>query len=309
MGGKAVQEPGTPWVGLNIPNNDPHGNGDFPIGAFGQLAEGLGFDSLWAGDHLVFNTPWVDSTIALASLSASTKTIGLGYSVLLAALRHPVVMAKQIASLQVVSGNRLRLGVGVGGENPVEWAAAGVPMAERAVRTDAFLDALPGMMAARPLQIGPPYGVDVPPMLPAVPMPPLLIGGRSDWALARAVKYRAAWLGMWVDPARVRKSRDKLAELRANPDDPISEIDLVVFVCPGKDKETAERDAREYVEQLYAMPYDKVRRWVLAGRADVIAEGLSELRSAGASGFVLAILSSDTRSVLGEIADAVTAAW
>ena len=224
-------------------------------------------------------------------------------------MRQPAMMAKQIASLQMLSGDRLLLGVGVGGENPAEWAAAGVPVSERGARTDAFLRALPDMLAGKPVRIGVPYDIDVPEMRPAVRVPPVLIGGRSDAALARAVRHHAAWLGMWVDPKRVRASREKMAAMRASDTDPVPEVSLVVFVSPGQSMAKAEEEAAGFVRGIYGMPYEKVRRWVLAGPPAAIAEGLAELRQAGASGFILSSQSPYPQRTLGDLAEAVSIAW
>lgn len=298
-----------PWVGVIAPNNDAHRTGSIPMHEVAAEAERLGFDSAWVGDHLAFNAPWMDSTVALASLASRTQRIGLGYSVLLAAMRQPTLMAKQIASLQMLSGDRLLLGVGVGGENPAEWAAVGVPVNERGIRTDVFLRALPDMLAGKPVHVGAPYEIDVPELLPAVRMPPVLIGGRSDAALARAVRHHAGWLGMWADPKRVQISRDKMAALRANDTDPVPEISLVVFVSPGKSMPRAEEEAAAFVRGIYNMPYEKVRRWVLAGPPEVIGEGLAELRGAGVSGFILSPLGPDPQRTLGDLAEAASIAW
>lgn len=300
-----------PWVGVIAANNDAHRSGSIPMHEVAAEAERIGFDSVWVGDHLAFNAPWMDSTVALASLASRTRRIGLGYSVLLAAMRQPAVMAKQIASLQMLSGDRIRLGVGVGGENLAEWAAAGVPVAERGARTDAFLRALPDLLAGKPVRIGPPYDIEVPELLPAVRMPPVLIGGRSDAALARAVRHHAAWLGMWADAKRVRASREKMAALLRSDGDsqPVPEISLVVFVSPGNNMAKAQEEAAVFVGGIYNMPYEKVRRWVLAGPPEAIAEGLAELREAGASGFILSPLGPRPQGTLGDLAEAVSKAW
>lgn len=99
--------------------------------AVAELAEELGYGSIWAGEHLSFHHPILDLGVALAVFAAVTERILLGAGVVLLPLRHPSLVAKQAASLDYVSGGRLLLGVGVGGEGPQDFEAAGVSRRER----------------------------------------------------------------------------------------------------------------------------------------------------------------------------------
>ena len=124
----------------------------------------------------------------------------MGFSVLLLGLRPPAWAAKQLATLQVLSGGRLRLGVGVGGEFPGEFTAAGVPRAQRGARLDAALRVLPELLAGRPVRHDDPaLSLDSPALEPAVPMPPLYVGGRGEPALRRAARSAEHWMPMWLD--------------------------------------------------------------------------------------------------------------
>src|SRR5215217_3987702 len=118
-----------------------------------QLAEEAGFESLWAGEHVVLPDPQaprspmaphdriLDPLIALTYLAAHTSRVRLGTGVIVLPQRNPLVLAKQLASLDVVSGGRLVVGIGAGYLEP-ELAAIGVPMAERGARTDEYLAAM-----------------------------------------------------------------------------------------------------------------------------------------------------------------------
>ena len=83
--------------------------------AVAELAEELGYDSIWAGEHLSFHNPILDLGVALATFATVTDRILLGAGVVLLPLRHPSLIAKQAASLDYLSGGRLLLGLGVGG--------------------------------------------------------------------------------------------------------------------------------------------------------------------------------------------------
>ena len=98
------------------------------------LAERSGLDSLWVGDHIAFTVPILDPLLQLAQAAVLSERLLLGTSVYLLPLRHPVPVAKQVATLDLLSGGRLLFGVGVGGEFPNEYAACGIPRRERGAR-------------------------------------------------------------------------------------------------------------------------------------------------------------------------------
>jgi alkanesulfonate monooxygenase SsuD/methylene tetrahydromethanopterin reductase-like flavin-dependent oxidoreductase (luciferase family) len=105
-----------------------------------RRVETLGFDSVWCGDHISFNLPLYESLTLLASYAPITERIKLGSAVYLLALRPPAVAAKVTSTLDVLSGGRLIFGVGVGGENPREFAAVGVTHRERGARVTEAID-------------------------------------------------------------------------------------------------------------------------------------------------------------------------
>jgi alkanesulfonate monooxygenase SsuD/methylene tetrahydromethanopterin reductase-like flavin-dependent oxidoreductase (luciferase family) len=114
-------------------------------------AEQLGLDGIFVGDHLKPAGPYPESMVVLAAAAASTERIHVGVGVMVLALRDPAWAAKQLATLQHVSGRRVVLGVGTGGavHGTEAWDAVGVPYAERGRRTDEALSLLPGLIAAR----------------------------------------------------------------------------------------------------------------------------------------------------------------
>jgi probable F420-dependent oxidoreductase len=110
------------------------------LAAFAGRAEALGFDSVWATDHLLhqsrfYAVPWLDPIVSLTYVAASTSRVRLGTSVLVLPTRHPVVLAKQIATLQALADERYVVGVGTGWDDR-EFRAVGQQRAERSGRTD-----------------------------------------------------------------------------------------------------------------------------------------------------------------------------
>jgi alkanesulfonate monooxygenase SsuD/methylene tetrahydromethanopterin reductase-like flavin-dependent oxidoreductase (luciferase family) len=122
---------GRPRVGVLLPTVDGFRAGAWDIRSFARRAEDLGFDSLWVADHLVFDAPILESVVAAATAAAVTERITIGFGVMQVALRHPAWTAKQLAALQVVSGNGIEFGVRVGASFSAEWSAVGVRLRER----------------------------------------------------------------------------------------------------------------------------------------------------------------------------------
>ncbi len=112
---------------------------------FARSAEELGFDSLWITDHIVtahrfYRVSWLDSLITLSHVAAVTEKVKLGTSILILPARQPAVLAKEIATLHYLSGNRYIYGIGTGWYGP-EFTACGVDKSERGARTDEVLEA------------------------------------------------------------------------------------------------------------------------------------------------------------------------
>src|SRR6266851_8279162 len=99
-----------------------------------RLVDDCGYDSLWAGDHIAFAVAILDPLLQLAQAAVVSRRLMLGTNVYLLPLRHPVPVAKQVATLDHLSEGRLIFGVGIGGEFPREYAACGVPVNERGAR-------------------------------------------------------------------------------------------------------------------------------------------------------------------------------
>src|SRR3990172_7873137 len=104
--------------------------------------EEMGYDSVWTSEHVFFYFPTFDALTMLAAIAALTSRIRLGTAVLLLPLRPAALAAKEITSVDVISGGRLTLGIGVGGEYPKEFQAVGVPVRERGARTDEAIQVL-----------------------------------------------------------------------------------------------------------------------------------------------------------------------
>lgn len=168
-------------------------------------AEELGFDHVIASSHLLAGTAGVtpDPLVLLSAVAGATSRIGLVTSVLILPLYHPVVVAHQVATLDRLSRGRLTFGVGTGWDT-AEFDAAGVPFAGRGRRADEQLDTVRALWRDEAdVRLG------VRPRTPGGP--PVWVGGHSDTALRRALRYGDAWHGFGIDAAGLAEVRGRLA--------------------------------------------------------------------------------------------------
>ena len=279
--------------GVLLPTFDPLHTGQVPDVLEGaRRAEELGFDAGWVGDHLWGHAPWLDATVALSAAAAVTERLTLGFSVMLVGLRPPAWAAKQIQSIYALSGGRLVLGVGVGGEYPEEFEAAGVDVARRGKRVDETLALLPDLLLGRRVDYdGETVAVHANPLAPAVPrLPRILIGGRSEAALQRTARFGDGWLPMWLSPDDLLERSARVRELAAAHGRPEPSITLLILVHVDDDLARSRREAAEHLEGQYKLPLHVVERWAALGPRDQVAEALRSYLDVGVSELILMTL-------------------
>jgi alkanesulfonate monooxygenase SsuD/methylene tetrahydromethanopterin reductase-like flavin-dependent oxidoreductase (luciferase family) len=274
------------------------------VRSFARHVEQLGLDAVFAGDHLTPRQPLLDATVTLATAAAATERIRIGYGVMVVALRHPAWVARELSSLQKLSGNRVILGVGSGGavHGTAAWDAVGVPYAERGQRTDAALAILPQLIAGRPTRLGNASSLT---LAPGAEVPPIWIGGGSEAALRRSVEHGAAWFPSMVPPAFVAagaRRMDQLAAVRGSsrPGIAVGGATLLGVQAPGAVLEGFIAG----LTQGYGMP----RQWAAAipitGPPAQAAERFAEYAGAGADHLVLGVIGGDWQEQCELIAEA-----
>ncbi|MEV0679639.1 LLM class flavin-dependent oxidoreductase [Actinosynnema sp. NPDC050436] len=251
--------------------------------AHARHAEDLGLESLWHGDHLIPMNPFLDSTLVLASVAAATSRIKLGFGVMVVALRPPAWTAKQVATLQHLSGDRVLLGVGSGGDAHGEaaWRAVDVPFAQRGKRTDAALDVLPGLVRGTPVAL---HGAQVV-LSPGATMPPLLVGGGGTAALRRAARYGDHWYPAFVPGAAIAAGVARLTALAEEFGRPRPGVTVGVGVALG-DVPASAVDRRVKGMTDYGVPEEAAREVIVTGTPAQAAERFAALAEAGADRIV-----------------------
>jgi len=235
-----------------------------------RAAEEAGFESLWAGEHVVLPDPQVppspmapqdpalDPFVALTYAAAVTTTIRLATGIVILPQRNPVVLAKQIASLDVLSGGRFTLGVGVGYLEP-EFRAIGANFAERGAVTDEYLDAMAHLFYDEHPEHHGRFvdfaGIDAHPRPVQRPVP-VVIGGHTAAAYRRAVRRGHGWYGFALTPEAAAASIEGLRRAREEVERPAELGELEISVTPrGRlTAESAAAFAELGVDRLVIIP-------------------------------------------------------
>jgi probable F420-dependent oxidoreductase len=238
-----------------------------------RAAEAAGFESLWAGEHVVLPDPQappspmapedriLDPVIALTYCAAVTTRVRLGTGIIILPQRNPLVLAKELASLDTLSGGRLIFGVGVGYLEP-EFRALGAPFAQRGAVTDDYLAAMRAIWSQpKPTHHGPFVsfaGVQAHPQPVQRPHPPIVIGGRTPAAFRRAVQHGHGWYGFALDRDATARALDGLRQAAHQHPRPAHLGPLEISITPargaGVDLSSAEQYAKLGVHRLILMP-------------------------------------------------------
>ena len=233
--------------------------------AVARAAEAAGFDSVWTGEHVVLpepqappspvpaNTPFIDSAVALAFVAAHTTKVKLGTGIIILPQRNPVVLAKELASVDVLSNGRLIFGIGIGYLKP-EFDAIGAPFDQKGPRSEEFLAAMIALWnmekpeyRGRFVSFG---GINAMPRPVQRPHPAVVFGGHTKAAYERSARLAQGWFGfaLDVDGAKACIAGVKAACQKAGR----KFEDLEISVCPrGRvDRDAAMRFADAGVQRL-----------------------------------------------------------
>jgi probable F420-dependent oxidoreductase len=239
----------------------------------GRAAEKAGFESLWVADHVVLPDPplperpmpsdqrLLDPIVSLTFLAAHTARIRLGTGVIILPQRQALVLAKQLASLDVLSNGRLIFGLGVGWCEP-EMRSVGVSFADRGRIADEYLAAMRAVWT----QPKPAYrghhvsfeSIQAMPRPVQTPTPPIVVGGRTPPAFRRAVTQAQGWYGFGLDVPRTEKCVGALRDTAEQHPRPAELGRLEISVTPPApgvpDRETIAAYAAAGVDRLILRP-------------------------------------------------------
>ena len=263
-----------------------------PMRRVAVAAEAAGFESVWTGEHVVLPDPQVppspvapegrmlDPAVALAYVAAHTTQLRLGTGIIILPQRNPLVLAKELASLDVLSEGRLIFGVGVGYLQP-EFDALGIPMEDRARRSVEYIEAMRAIWSMPKPEYHGRYvdfaGVQANPRPVQQPGPPVVMGGHTAPAFRRAVTISEGWYGFALDVEATAKCMDGLREAAERNERPAALGTLEITVTPRGRMTPALVDefAELGVDRLVVTPRgdtaDEIMAFVEQVAGDVIA--------------------------------------
>jgi len=263
-------------------------------GRISDSADRLGYDSLWTGDHVAFPLPVQDPLLQLALLGMHNSRVTLGTAVYLLPLRHPTLVAKQVATLDRLCAGRFVFGVGIGGEFPLEYAACGVPIGERGARLSEAIPLLKRFWTGKPATgEGPFYPVPEVTLLPAPVQPggpPIWCGGRSAAALRRIGRMADGWLSYVVTPERYLEGLNAISRAAAIEKRSVERFGTghLLFTWVDDSYERALDAASTHLSQRYAMDFRAAaQRYAALGRPADVSELVDAFRLAGVRHVVL----------------------
>ena len=272
-------------------------------------SEEAGYDSVWVSDRAVFPTDMPDrypdmygpgkanpdaqnvleAMTTLSYVAGATSNVRLGISVLVLPFRHPVLNAKMVTTLDVMSGGRAIFGIGVGWM-PEEFASMGAPFEHRGAQTDEHIE----MYQALCTQDVPDYqgkhfqisGMTFFPRPLQTPYPPIWVGGNSDIALRRAARLGDAWHGIRLTPEEVATKRARLADLcEAN----------------GRGRDSVQVTLRATMSWGKHDDNPDGSRTPLTGSPDEIKSDLLRYQKAGLDYLVISVAADSTDATVGAV--------
>lgn len=265
--------------------------------AYAKRAEELGYDSLWVWDHIFLGVdpcfPILDSLTLLTAIACHTDKVKLGTGVLVLPMRNPAVLAKETATLDVISKGRLILGM-ASGWYAREFDAVGTPFKKRGDIFDRNLEILTRLWTEDMVSGEyPPHNLRSAVLHPKPvqkPRPPILIGGYADRVLKRTAEKGDGWLTYFYTPDAYTRSMDrirKFAEDAGRDPDALDSLNQLPIMVAESDKDRAAMDEWLITEWDYASWSESTKESAIIGSVDHCAEQLQAHVDVGVKRIVL----------------------
>ena len=261
-----------------------------------RAVEELGYDGFFTGEHIVYHRPILEAVTTLAFAAAVTSRIRIGPATLLLPLRHPTIVAKEFSCLDVLSGGRAVLTVGVGGDYPREFESCGVPLRERGRRATEALEIIRKYWSGERFDhAGDIFRLRDVDMLPTPVQPggiPIWVSGRREGPMRRAARLGDGWHPYMYTAERCRISFQQVKEYAAQAGRTLpGDYVWAVFVYTALDDDAAEARRRAVHEMSYRYDQDfdeLVDKYCAYGPPGRLIDYLAPYVEAGVNTFILA---------------------
>jgi alkanesulfonate monooxygenase SsuD/methylene tetrahydromethanopterin reductase-like flavin-dependent oxidoreductase (luciferase family) len=266
-----------------------------------------GIDHVCCGDHVSFAGAGFDGIVQATALAMLHPTLPVYTGIYLLPLRHPVVVARQLADFHRLAPGRLVFGVGVGGEDRREVFNCGVDPATRGRRMNESLAILRELLSgAKVTTRGEFFELDEAIIAPAPTPPiPIIVGGRSDAAVRRAGEFGDGWLGIWNSPRRFAEVTDAIAAeaARVGRVDPPTRHGMQVWCGLAESREAARARLAPAMQAFYRLPFERFERYCPYGTAEDVAAFLAPYVEAGCTEFNLIPQAGDDDAALAGVVE------
>ena len=313
-------------IGILLPTRGLLLRGDQPANMdrvikLAETVEQAGLDSVWVGDSLLAK-PRMEPLSVLGALAARTRRVRLGTAVLLPALRHPVLLAQTLNTVDLISGGRLVIGAGVGGafndDQKREWEAAGVPAKGRGRRFEEIIEIVQGLGLGKPVDFhGRDFDLDSVLMRPVPSQPkgiPFLLGthyrAQSQAQIRRAARLGAGIISISDTPEEfaqvIQRVNEEASGFGRDPDG--LEKTFYLTINMETDLGKAETEAVEWLNGYYGSDIWGTR-WGPFGGAERVGDRIAEYVKAGADTVVVRFASFEPEKQLDIFLDKVAPAY
>jgi alkanesulfonate monooxygenase SsuD/methylene tetrahydromethanopterin reductase-like flavin-dependent oxidoreductase (luciferase family) len=269
--------------------------------------EAAGIDGVFSGDHVSFHDgTGYDGLIHATAVAAASERLTVWTAVYLLALRHPVAVARQVASLSSLAPGRFMFGVGLGGEDPHELEICGVDPKRRGRRLDAHLDVVGALLAGEEVTVDDEF-LSIPgAIIRPVPQPrvPILVGGRSDAALRRTARAADGWIAIWMSPERAEAAIVTIGEHAVAYGRPRPERNVLMVWCGlGESVEHGRSLVAPVMEGIYKTPFARFEKYTPCGTPADIAEAIAPFVRLGFHDVMLNGVAEDEDTVVAMSAE------
>lgn len=280
-----------------------------------QRMVGNGIDHVFVADHVsFFGGGGSDGFVEVAALSQTHPRIGLMIGVYLLPLRHPLPVARQLATMHRIAPGRLLFGVGIGGEDRHEVEVCGVDPATRGRRVNESLGVIRALMQGRQVDLdGEFFKLERARIKPAVEPPiPIIIGGRSDAALRRTGHFGDGWIAAWCSVERFTAALQIIDQAAgdAGRQIPAWQHGYQPWLGVADSRKEARQLVKPAMESFYKIPFERFERYTPYGTPDDVAAALAPYVDAGASIMNLKVVAASDDAVIeatGAVAQALRA--
>jgi probable F420-dependent oxidoreductase len=267
-----------------------------------QAVEELGFDSLWTGEHVLYHRPIHDAIPIVAGMAAVTKRVLIGPAAIIAPLRNPTLLAKELATIDSMSGGRLVVVAGAGGDYPKEFEACGVPLERLGRRMNETIEILRLYWQGEPFSYdGEIFQLDDVVIEPAPAQPggpPIWIGGRSPASEKRAAVRGDGYIPYYLSAKRCAEAfaqiESRAAETRGSLPEGFTR-GCHFHMCLD---DSVERARERAIEDLSWRINKDFTPWVdeycIYGDEERCLEQLLEFRDAGVEHFVICMIHDES---------------